>query len=125
MEEIKRGKKTVVLGASNNPARYSFLAINKLKAYKHPVVAIGRKVGTVGDVTINTEPTAEEGVDTVTLYLNPANQQPFYEYILGLKPRRIIFNPGTENPELMRKAREQGIEPVAGCTLVMLSAGMY
>jgi predicted CoA-binding protein len=118
-------KKTVVLGASDNPARYSFLAINKLKAYKHPVVAIGRKAGQVGDTTIETTTAAQEDVDTVTLYLNPANQQPFYDFILGMKPRRIIFNPGTENPELMRKAREQGIEPVAGCTLVMLSAGMY
>ena len=118
-------KKTVVLGASDNPSRYSFLAINKLKAYKHPVVAIGRRSGQVGDITIETTTAAQEDVDTVTLYLNPTTQQPYYDYILGLKPRRIIFNPGTENPELMRKAREQGIEPVAGCTLVMLSAGMY
>jgi uncharacterized protein len=118
-------KKTVVLGASNNPARYSFLAINKLKAYKHPVVAIGRKAGKIGDTNIETITDTPENVDTVTLYLNPTNQQPFYDFILGMKPRRIIFNPGTENPELMRKAREQGIEPVSGCTLVMLSAGMY
>jgi uncharacterized protein len=125
MDRNGTSKKTVVLGASDNPARYSYLAINKLKAYRHPVVAIGRRAGQVGDITIETTPAAQEDVDTVTLYLNPANQQPYYDYILGMKPRRIIFNPGTENPELMRKAREQGIEPVAGCTLVMLSAGMY
>lgn len=118
-------KKTLVLGASTNPARYSFLAINKLKAYKHPVVAVGRKPGQVGDVGISTSPLNEDGVDTVTLYLNPDNQRPYYDYILGLKPKRIIFNPGTENPELMRLAREQGIEPVTGCTLVMLSVGAY
>ncbi len=125
MDRNETPKKTLVLGASANPARYSFLAINKLKAYKHPVVAIGRRGGTVGDIAIETTAVAQEGVDTVTLYLNPTNQEPFYDYILGMKPRRIIFNPGTENPELMQKAREQGIEPVAGCTLVMLSAGMY
>lgn len=125
MEQTKTGKKTVVLGASANPDRYSFLAVNKLKAFKHPVVAIGKRAGTVGDTPILAAPEPQEGVDTVTLYLNPTNQQPYYDYILGLKPQRIIFNPGTENPELMRKAREQNIEPVVGCTLVMLSAGMY
>ena len=67
----------------------------------------------------------EEGVDTVTLYLNPQNQKEYYDYILKLKPKRIIFNPGTENPELMRMAREQGVEPVEACTLVMLSTGQY
>lgn len=125
MEAKKTGKKTVVLGASPNPDRYSYMAINKLKAFDHPVVAIGKKQGRVGDTEILAAPIPEAAVDTVTLYLNPANQQPYYEYILGLQPRRIIFNPGTENTELMRKAREQGIEPVVGCTLVMLSAGMY
>lgn len=125
MEQTKTGKKTVVLGASSNPDRYSFLAVNKLKAFKHPVVAIGKRAGTVGDTPILAAPEPQEGVDTVTLYLNPTNQQPYYDYILGLKPQRIIFNPGTENPELIRKAREQNIEPVVGCTLVMLSAGMY
>lgn len=125
MEAARTGKKTVVLGASANPDRYSYLAINKLKAYKHPVVAIGKKQGRVGDTEILAEPQPAEAVDTVTLYLNPTNQQPYYEYILGLNPKRIIFNPGTENTELMRRAREQGIEPVVGCTLVMLSAGMY
>lgn len=118
-------KKTVVLGASDNPARYSYLAINKLKAYKHPVVAIGRRGGQVGDTTIQTTTEAQQDVDTVTLYLNPTNQQPFYDFILNMNPRRIIFNPGTENKELMNMAKERGIEPVTGCTLVMLSAGMY
>ena len=125
MNKTSAQKKTVVLGASANPARYSFLAINKLNAYKHPVVAIGNREGKAGDVAIQTTPVAEKGVDTVTLYLNPANQVPYYQYIFDLKPRRIIFNPGTENPELMRKARESGIEPVVGYTLVMLSTGMY
>lgn len=118
-------KKTLVLGASDNPSRYSYLAINRLKAGKHPVVAVGRKETVVNGVQVHKENVAEEGIDTVTLYLNPTNQKEYYDYILGLKPKRIIFNPGTENGELMKMAREAGIEPVAACTLVMLSTGQY
>lgn len=118
-------KKTVVLGASENPSRYSFLAINRLKAHQHPVVAIGRKNGEVAGIRITKERPDEDGVDTVTLYLNPANQKPYYDYIIGLKPKRIIFNPGTENDELIEMAKEHGIEPVLGCTLVMLSTGQF
>ncbi|WP_276485237.1 CoA-binding protein [Paraflavitalea pollutisoli] len=118
-------KKTVVLGASDNPARYSFLAINKLRAYQHPVVAIGRKAGQAADVQIGTEQAAEEGVDTVTLYLNPAHQKQYYDYILSLHPKRIIFNPGAENEELAAMAEEKGIVPMEACTLVLLSTGQY
>ena len=118
-------KKTVVLGASDNPARYSYLALKKLQANHHPVVAIGKKNGKVGEVSIQTDHLPVEGVDTVTLYLNPKNQREYYDYILELKPNRIIFNPGTENEDLIKRAKENGIEPVVGCTLVMLSTGMY
>ena len=118
-------KKTVVLGASDNPARYSYLALRKLQAYHHPIVAIGKKSGKVGDVNIETDHMPVEAVDTVTLYLNPQNQREYYDYILELKPNRIIFNPGTENDDLIKRAKENGIEPVVGCTLVMLSTGMY
>lgn len=118
-------KKTVVLGASDNPSRYSYLAINRLAAHQHPVVAIGKKEGEVAGIHITKDHAAEEGVDTITLYLNPTNQKPYYDYILSLKPKRIIFNPGTENDELIDMARENGIEPVLGCTLVMLSTGQY
>ena len=118
-------KKTLVLGASDNPSRYSYLAVRKLANYQHPVVAIGRKKGKVGDVAIETEHLPIEDVHTVTLYLNPQNQQQYYDYILDLKPARIIFNPGTENEELITKAKENGIETVIGCTLVMLSVGNY
>lgn len=118
-------KKTVVLGASENPARYSYLAVHRLRAHDHPVVAVGRKDGHVADVDIHKEKTQEEDVDTITLYLNPANQVPYYDYILSLKPKRIIFNPGTENDELIKKARENNIKPVIACTLVMLSTGQY
>lgn len=118
-------KKTLVLGASDNPSRYSFLAINRLRAHQHPVVAIGRKEGEVAGIHITKEHPQEEGVDTITLYLNPTNQKPYYDYIISLAPKRIIFNPGTENDELIDLAREKGIEPVMGCTLVMLSTGQY
>ena len=118
-------KKTVVLGASENPSRYSYLAVQRLRAHKHPVVAIGRKVGHVADVNITKEHLQEQDVDTVTLYLNPKNQVQYYDYILNLHPKRIIFNPGTENDELIQKARENNIKPVIACTLVMLSTGQY
>lgn len=118
-------KKTVVLGASSNPARYSYLAVQRLRAHNHPVVAIGRRIGHVADVDIAKEQSPESDVDTITLYLNPKNQVEYYDYILNLHPRRIIFNPGTENDELIEKARENNIKPVIGCTLVMLSTGQY
>lgn len=119
------GKKTLVLGASDNPSRYSYLAINRLKAHQHAVVAVGRKETTVNGIDVHKTHVSAEDVDTVTLYLNPKNQVEYYDYILGLKPKRIIFNPGTENPELMKMARQNGIEPVVACTLVMLSTGQY
>ena len=115
----------MVLGASSNPARYSYLAVNKLTNHQHPVVAIGKKKGQVGAVAIETDHLPVDNVHTVTLYLNPQNQREYYDYILDLKPNRIIFNPGTENDELIKKAKENGIEPVLGCTLVMLSVGTY
>ena len=118
-------KKTVVLGASNNPARYSYLAVQRLRAHNHPVTAIGRRTGQVADVNITKDHLPEDDVDTITLYLNPKNQVEYYDYILNLHPKRIIFNPGTENEELMQKAKENNIKPVIACTLVMLGTGQY
>jgi predicted CoA-binding protein len=118
-------KKTLVLGASDNPARYSYLAIQKLRRFAHPVVAIGRKNTQVGDVPILKEKQAFDNVDTITLYLNPLNQKEYYDYILSLKPSRIIFNPGTENPELEKLAEQNNIQPLEACTLVLLSTGQY
>lgn len=118
-------KKTVVLGASDNPARYSFEAVSRLRKYGHEVVAVGRKAAEVAGVSIVTEPPAVENVDTVTLYLNPTAQENYYDYILSLHPKRIIFNPGTENVALVELAAQNGIEPVEACTLVMLSTGQY
>jgi predicted CoA-binding protein len=89
------------------------------------VVAIGRKQGKVLDVDITTEKKPQDTVDTITLYLNPANQKEYYDYILSLQPKRIIFNPGTENPELYNLAEKNGIQPMEACTLVLLSTGQY
>lgn len=119
------GKKTLVLGASDNPGRYSYLAINRLRAYGHEVVAVGRKKGKVGDVEIITELPEMDDIDTITLYLNPTNQQPYYDYIASLKPKRIIFNPGTENDDLERKMAQKGVNMLEACTLVMLNTGQY
>ena len=118
-------KKTLVLGASDNPSRYSYLAINRLRKYGHPVVAIGKKKVKVEDVDIDNEPLPFSDVDTVTLYLNPEHQEEYYDYILSLHPKRIIFNPGAENEKLVELAKKNGIRPMEACTLVLLSTGQY
>ena len=118
-------KKTVVLGASDNPARYSYLAVQKLSRYGHPVIAIGKKQGKVGNTDVITERPDEKEVDTVSLYMNPQRQKEYYDYILSLHPKRIIFNPGAENEELEGLAKANGIEPLEACTLVMLGTGQY
>ena len=122
---MNQHKKTLVLGASSNPSRYSYLAINKLVAHHHPVVAVGLKEGVVNNVQIVKDKPQEKDIDTVTLYLNPKNQIPYYDYIISLNPKRIIFNPGTENDELVSLAEKNGIEAVEACTLVLLGTGQY
>jgi len=88
-------------------------------------VNVGRKVGEVAGVAIEPPEAIHEDIDTITLYIGPRNQAPYYDYILNTKPKRVIFNPGAENPELVEKLEEQGIEAVEGCTLVMLNTGQY
>ena len=117
--------KTLVLGASSDISRYSNMAVKKLKKYGHEVIAVGRKEEMIDDTPIHANQPVFENIDTVTLYLNPANQTNYYNYILQLKPKRIIFNPGTENTELEKLAKEKGIATIEACTLVMLSTGMY
>ena len=118
-------KKTVVLGASQNEDRYSNLVVKKLVAHNHPVTAIGNKEGNINDIKIIKDSPAITGVDTVTLYLNQQNQKPYYDYILSLQPKRIIFNPGAENEELEKLAAQKGIETMEACTLVLLSTNQY
>jgi predicted CoA-binding protein len=118
-------KKTLVLGASDNPSRYSYLAIQRLRNQGHPVVAVGKKLARVADVDIEKEKTAFDNIDTITLYLNHLHQQDYYDYILSLKPKRIIFNPGAENDELAILAAKHQIKTMEACTLVLLSTGQY
>lgn len=118
-------KKTVVLGATPNPARYAFLATQRLTKYGHEAVPVGIRTGEIDGIAIQNGQPALENTDTVTLYIGPDRQPPYYDYIFSLQPKRIIFNPGTENPELKQLAEEKGIETVEGCTLVMLSIGGY
>ena len=122
---MDRRQLTLVLGASEKAERYSNKAIQMLREHGYPVAAIGLREGQVLDVPILKVPQKDLNVDTVTLYLNPQNQLPHYQYLLSLHPRRIIFNPGTENPELMELARQQGIETLEACTLVLLSTDQY
>ena len=118
-------KKTLVLGASSNPARYSCMAIKSLTSRGYDVVGVGLKEEEVSGVHIKKEQYPFEGVDTITLYLNPQRQKDYYDYILDLQPKRVIFNPGTENPELYKLLRDRGIEVEIACTLVLLSINQY
>jgi predicted CoA-binding protein len=118
-------KRTLVLGASGNPERYSYLAVSRLREKGYPVTAIGKRKVRVADIEVETAQSDRQDVDTVTLYLNPSNQKEYYDYILSLHPRRLIFNPGAENRELAALARDHGIEPVEACTLVLLSTGQF
>jgi predicted CoA-binding protein len=118
-------KTTLVLGATEKEDRYGNIALKRLLRYSQPVKAIGIQEGNVDGVPIHVGTPAFDDIDTVTLYLNPKNQEHYLDYIISLKPRRIIFNPGTENPKLENLARQNGIEPIEACTLVMLSTGQY
>jgi hypothetical protein len=120
-------KKTVIIGATPNPGRYSSLAANMLSEYKHEVVPLGIREGQVAGQPIQDirKHPAISDVDTVTLYLAPHHQPALYDYILSLKPRRIIFNPGAENEEFERLAEEKGIEATEACTLVLLRSKQF
>lgn len=118
-------KKTLVVGASDKPERYSNMAIRMLQKHGHSIVAIGNKATTTHGITISKDPVKVTDIHTVTLYLNPTLQKNYYDYILALQPQRIIFNPGTENDELYNLAKSHGILPVEACTLVMLQTGQY
>lgn len=116
---------TVVIGASDNPTRYSQMAINSLLGHDQHVKAVGLKDSEIYGVKIHGDRPHFDNVETITLYVGPKNQPAWYDYILSLKPKRIILNPGTENPELEELCTKNGIEVVQACTLVMLSVGNY
>lgn len=118
-------KKTLVIGASLKENRYSNIAINRLKTYHINTVAIGLRDGEVKGVKIETEQKLFSDVHTVTLYLNPKRQEGYYNYIIKLQPKRVIFNPGTENPEFYKLLRDANIDVEIACTLVLLSTNQY
>jgi len=119
-------KKTLVLGATTNPNRYAYMAVNRLLENNYEVVPVGIKKGEVGGIKIENDlKKIHEGIHTITLYLGPKNQLDYYDYILKTKPKRVIFNPGTFNVDLVELLKKNGIETVDACTLVMLSAGTY
>ena len=118
-------KSTLVLGASMNPDRYSYRAIRSLRKHQYPVYAIGLRNGQVDDVTIVKDKPQLKDVDTVTLYLSQKNQREYYDYILSLKPKRIIYNPGAENEDLSNLAAKNGIENIEACTLVLLATDQF
>jgi len=118
-------KKTLVLGASLKPNRYSNLAINLLTDNKIETVAFGLKAGNVSGIAIDTELIAYKNIHSISLYLNPQRQKEYYNYILALQPKRVLFNPGTENPELMELLDDNNIDYEIACTLVLLRIGNY
>ena len=117
--------KVLVLGASTNPARYSHMAGLRLQAKGHETILVGQKNGKIGEVDIHQTTDGINDVDTITLYLNPTNQEAFRHFIKTAKPRRVIFNPGTENPEFMEELNADGIDAFEACTLVMLGTGQF
>ncbi|MDF2448546.1 MAG: CoA-binding protein [Bacteroidota bacterium] len=122
---MSKNKTTVVIGASPSPDRYSYKATISLLNYGHKVYPVGLRNGKIHDLDIITDKPALKDVDTVTLYVGPANQHAWIDYILSLKPKRIIFNPGTENNEFEKLAQSEGIETLRACTLVMLAIKEY
>lgn len=120
-----KNKKTLVLGASTNPERYAYKAIQMLLEHGHSVLAIGQKQGVVEKVTIQTKMIPLSQIHTVTLYLNPNRQRDYYNYIIESKPKRVIFNPGTENPEFYQLLTLNNIKFEEACTLVLLSTKQY
>ncbi len=122
---MREQERTLVLGASPNPARYAYSAVLRLHANGIPVVAVGARSGTIDGIPILQEIPQDVAIHTVTLYMNPMVQEAWHERILALHPRRIIFNPGTEHAAFSQRAVNSGIEVVEGCTLVMLGTGQY
>lgn len=120
-----KNKKTLVLGASTKPEKYAYKAIAMLVEKGHAVLAIGQNAGEVSGIKIHTKTIPLKNIDTVTLYLNVARQRDYYNYIVETKPKRVIFNPGTENPELYQLLQLNDIKVEVACTLVLLATNQY
>ena len=119
------GKKVLVIGASDNPSRYAFKAVNMLNDYGHDVYPLGIRKGSINGIQIDTDATSHDHVDTVTLYVSPTIQDRWKDYIITTKPKRVIFNPGTENPEFEKTLQNNGIETEQACTLVLLQLNQF
>jgi predicted CoA-binding protein len=122
---MMKNKKTLVLGATTKPDRYAYKAINMLVQKGHTVLAIGQNTGEVAGVKIQTKAVPVKNIDTVTLYLNPVRQRDYYNYIIEAQPKRVVFNPGTENPELYQLLELNDIKAEVACTLVLLATNQY
>jgi len=118
-------KKTLIIGASPDPSRYSYKAAHMLTRFNHEIVNVGIKKGEVAGIEIEKPNEIHQDIDTITLYIGPALQPQYHDYILDTKPKRVIFNPGTENYELEKLLDQHDIEPMRACTLVLLSTGQY
>lgn len=118
-------KKTLIIGASTNPERYSYKAAEKLLAHHHSIYMIGNKPGELFNHEISNQQNPFTDVDTVTLYVSPKNQIGYYDYIISLAPRRVLFNPGTENAEFEQQLETHGISTEQACTLVLLATNAY
>jgi predicted CoA-binding protein len=120
-------EKTLIVGATSDPSRYAYVAAKMFDDRNMEFIPIGIKKGKVFGreiVDLRSKP-ALQNIDTITLYIGPANQVEWIDYLIGLNPKRIIFNPGTENPEFFKKALDAGIQVQPACTLVLLSTGQY
>jgi len=120
-----KNKKTLVLGASTKPERYAYKAISMLVDKGHSVLAIGQNAGEVAGIKIQTKAIPLKNIDTITLYLNPKRQRDYYNYIVESKPKRVVFNPGAENPELYQLLELNNIKAEEACTLVLLTTNQY
>lgn len=118
-------KNTLIIGATPNSTRYAYRAAHMLKSKGHSIINVGIKEGEVAGVNIEKAGEIHAKVDTITLYIGPDLQSGYFDYILKTKPKRVIFNPGTENDKLELLLQENGIEPVEACTLVLLATGQY
>jgi uncharacterized protein len=122
---MPQSKKTLIVGATPNASRYAYIATEMLHSYGHEVILFGVKKGAILDFPIQNDWPLDDNIDTITLYINPTTQEAYYEHIINSKPKRIIFNPGTENPILENLARLQNIETMNACTLVLLRTNQY
>jgi predicted CoA-binding protein len=122
---MTKNKKTLIIGATTKPEKAAFKAIEMLTAKGHSVLALGQNTGEVAGVKINTKAIPVKNIDTISLYINPARQRDYYNYIVEAKPKRVLFNPGTENPEFYQLLELNNIKFEAACTLVLLTLNKY